>query len=93
MNHPAPSLCSRRHFLHAGGFSLASLGLATLLEQDGLLAAPVKPLTAAEEHFDLLPPLHPPDQGRKMVLGVTDRGGFHDAQIAIHFLVVNLDAC
>ena len=33
-------LCSRRHFLEAGGFGLGLLGLATLLRQDGLLAAP-----------------------------------------------------
>ena len=38
-----PHLCSRRHFLHANGFGLGSLALASLLQQDGLLAAPVKP--------------------------------------------------
>ena len=59
MNSPSQQLCSRRHLLHAGGFSLAGLGLATLLERDGLLAAPVKPLTAGEEHFDLLPKVPP----------------------------------
>ena len=32
MNNPSQQLCSRRHLLHAGGFSLAGLGLATLLE-------------------------------------------------------------
>ena len=48
-------LCSRRHFLHANGFGLGSLALASLLQRDGLLAAPVKPLLATEETYDLLP--------------------------------------
>ena len=49
------SLCARRHFLHANGFGLGSLALASLLQRDGLLAAPVKPLLATEETYDLLP--------------------------------------
>ena len=48
-------LCSRRHFLHANGFGLGSLALAWLLRQDGLLAAPVKPIVDGPVHYDLLP--------------------------------------
>jgi hypothetical protein len=48
-------ICSRRHFLQANSFSLATLALASLLKDDGLLAAPVKPLIPGEETFDLLP--------------------------------------
>src|SRR4051812_33142841 len=47
-------LCSRRHFLHANGFGLGTLALASLLEKDGLLAAPVKPLLG-EVRYDLTP--------------------------------------
>jgi len=47
-----PQLCSRRHFLHANGFGLGSLALATLLKQDGLLAAPAKPVVSGGERFD-----------------------------------------
>ena len=75
MNHPSPSLCSRRHLLHAGGFSLAGLGLATLLERDGLLAAPVKPLTAGEEHFDLLPKAPPRPARAKAMISLFMMGG------------------
>jgi hypothetical protein len=49
------TLCSRRHFLHANGFGLGSLALASLLKQEGLLAAPVKPESFGEPRFDLLP--------------------------------------
>ncbi len=50
------SLCSRRHFLHANGFGLGTLALASLLERDGLLAAPVKPATTTGgERYDLTP--------------------------------------
>ena len=49
-------LCSRRHFLQANGFGLGTLALATLLRQDGLLAAPVKPANAdGPVRYDLLP--------------------------------------
>ncbi len=51
-----PQLCSRRHFLHANGYSLGTLALASLLERDGLLAAPVKPESVTGEmRYDLLP--------------------------------------
>ena len=49
-------LCSRRHFMHAGGFGLGTLALAQLLRGDGLLAAPVKPHAfGAKPEYDLLP--------------------------------------
>ena len=54
MNVPS-RLCSRRHFLHANGFGLGGLALATLLQRDGLLANPAKPLDAAGTRFDLVP--------------------------------------
>lgn len=44
---------SRRHFLGSQGV-LASVALASLLRQDGLLAAPAKP-TLEKPKFDLLP--------------------------------------
>jgi hypothetical protein len=51
-----PTLCSRRHFLQANGFGLGTLALASLLRQDGLLAAPVKPADVdGTLHYDLLP--------------------------------------
>jgi len=46
---------NRRHFLQANGFGLGTLALATLLRQDGLLAAPVKPNIEGPIHYDLLP--------------------------------------
>ncbi len=46
-------LCSRRHFLQANSFGLGTLALASLLEKEGLLAAPVKPALFGEEQFDL----------------------------------------
>lgn len=49
-----PRLCSRRHFLQSSAFSLSSLALASLLRQDGLLAAPAKPHGEAVP-FDLTP--------------------------------------
>jgi hypothetical protein len=51
---PSP-LCSRRHFLHAGSFGLGSVALASLLKQDGLLAAPEKPALFGQPSYDLLP--------------------------------------
>lgn len=48
-----PQLCSRRHFLHANGFGLGSLALASLLKQDGLFGAPVKPEMFGEARYDL----------------------------------------
>jgi hypothetical protein len=36
-------LCSRRHFLYSSGFGLGSVGLAHLLSQEKLAAAPSKP--------------------------------------------------
>lgn len=51
-----PTLCSRRHFLHANGFGLGSVALAHLLGRDSLLAAPVKPhAIAGPPRFDTLP--------------------------------------
>ncbi len=44
---------NRRRFLHSS-FSLAPVALASLLKQEGLMAAPVKPFTEAQS-FNLLP--------------------------------------
>ena len=49
----SPQLCSRRHFLHANGLGLGTVALASLLQKEGLLAAPVKPATFGEERHDL----------------------------------------
>ena len=39
MSHP--HFCSRRHFARASAFGLGGLALASLLREEGLLAAPV----------------------------------------------------
>ncbi len=52
---PHHQLCSRRHLLHAGSFGLGSFALASLLQDDGLLAAPAKPPLEIPERFDTLP--------------------------------------
>jgi hypothetical protein len=46
-------LCSRRHFLHANSFGLGGLALASLLRDDGLLAAPVKPALFGDARYDV----------------------------------------
>lgn len=51
MNRP---FCSRRHFLQSGAYSLSSLAIASLLQREGLLAAPVKPHGAGQA-FDARP--------------------------------------
>ncbi len=61
------TLCSRRHFLHSGGFGLGGLALASLLREEGLIAAPVKPLLGGES-FDLKPKTAPiPGKARAMI--------------------------
>ena len=63
-----PMLCSRRHMLHAGGFGLGTLAVAHLLDQDGLLAAPAKPVLDAPKRFDTLPkPPHFPPRATAMI--------------------------
>jgi hypothetical protein len=49
------SPCSRRHFLQSSSFGLGTLALASLLRDDGLLAAPEKPNVDGPVHYDLLP--------------------------------------
>jgi len=48
------SASSRRHFLAQSAFGVSSLGLATLLKEEQLLAAPEKP-ELGEKTYDLLP--------------------------------------
>jgi hypothetical protein len=48
------SLCSRRQFLQSSAFSLSSLAITSLLQREGLLAAPVKP-HGAGDGFDVRP--------------------------------------
>lgn len=61
-------LCSRRHFLEANGFGLGSIALATLLQKEGLLAAPVKPALGNETEFDLTPKQgHFPGKAKAMI--------------------------
>ncbi|MFM7075441.1 MAG: DUF1501 domain-containing protein, partial [Planctomycetaceae bacterium] len=73
MSHPR--LCSRRHLLHSGAFSLAGLGLASLLRDDGLLAAPVKPLAGDELRFDLLPKTPPQPARATAMISLFMMGG------------------
>ncbi len=54
MSNQPSQLCSRRHFLQSSGFGLGGLAFASLLREEGLLAAPVKPLLGGEG-FDLKP--------------------------------------
>lgn len=64
----AARICSRRHFLQANGFGLGSLALASLLRQEGLLAAPVKPDLGPSQEFDLVPKsAHRPGQAKAMI--------------------------
>ena len=60
-------LCCRRHFLHSSALGLGSLGLATLLADDGLLAAPPKPQFEPQT-FDTLPkPPHFAPKAKAMI--------------------------
>ncbi|HSH94433.1 MAG TPA: DUF1501 domain-containing protein [Roseimicrobium sp.] len=54
MNRPNSTYCSRRHFLQANAFGLGTMALASLLRDDGLLAAPVKPVLD-NVRYDTLP--------------------------------------
>jgi hypothetical protein len=58
---------SRRQFLHQGTFGIGSVALAHLLNEQRLLAEPVKP-DLEKPHFDLKPkaPHHPP-RARAMI--------------------------
>jgi hypothetical protein len=59
---------SRRHFLQANSYGLGSLALASLLQKNGLLAAPVKPDLGPETEYDLLPKQgHAPGQAKAMI--------------------------
>ena len=61
------SFCSRRHFVRASSFGLGSLAFSWLLNEDGLLAGPVKP-HAGPATYDLTPkaPHHAP-RARAMI--------------------------
>lgn len=60
-------LCSRRHFIRASAFSLGSMGLASLLSDEHLLAAPVKPVLGGRS-FNLEPkPAHRPAQAKAVI--------------------------
>lgn len=48
------TISSRRHFLAQGAFGISTLGLASLLKEEQLLAAPDKPELEAQT-YDLLP--------------------------------------
>jgi hypothetical protein len=66
--------CSRRHFLRAGSFSLGSLALASLLREDGLLAAPIQPPIGPQQ-FDLNPKTPPRPQRAKAMISLFMMGG------------------
>ncbi len=61
--------------MHAGGFGLGSLALASLLQQDGLMAAPVKPATFGEATYDLLPKQPPHEAKAKAMISLFMMGG------------------
>lgn len=66
--------CSRRHFVKASAFSLGSLALASLLREDGLLAAPVKPPMGPQK-FDLTPKVPPLPARAKAMISLFMMGG------------------
>lgn len=68
------SFCSRRHFLRANSFSLASLALATLLREDNLLAEPIQP-PIGPQRFDLLPKTPPFAPRAKAMISLFMMGG------------------
>ncbi len=70
-----PSLCSRRHFLQAQSFGLGTFALASLLREDGLLAAPVKPLLDGPARYDLLPKKPPFEPKAKAMISLFMMGG------------------
>jgi hypothetical protein len=68
------SYCSRRHFLRAGSFSLSSLALASLLRDDGLLAAPIQPPIGPQK-FDLEPKTPPAAPRARAMISLFMMGG------------------
>ncbi len=63
----SPVCASRRHFLGSGLMGLGSVALATLLQQDGLLAAPEKP-PLEPVTYDLKPkPAHHPARANAVI--------------------------
>ena len=68
------SYCSRRHFLKSGSFSLSSLALATLLREEGLLAAPVKPHVGSDK-YDLSPKMPPSAPKARAMISLFMQGG------------------
>lgn len=71
MNAP---ICSRRHFLRAGAFNLGAVALPWLLQQDGLLAAPVRP-ELQPTTFDLNPRQPPRPAKAKAMISLFMIGG------------------
>ena len=67
-------LCSRRHFLHGGAMALGPLGLASLLHQEGLLAAPPKPQLEPVT-YDLKPKKPPRPPKAKAMISLFMIGG------------------
>jgi Protein of unknown function (DUF1501) len=66
--HPQNQLCSRRHFLYGSAFGLGWLGLAHLLERDGLLAAPPGKPELEPQTYDLRPkPPHFAPKAKAMI--------------------------
>ena len=66
--------CSRRHFLRAGSFGLGSLALASLLRDEGLLAAPIQPPIGPQQ-FDLTPKLSPKAPRARAMISLFMMGG------------------
>lgn len=68
------SCCSRRHFLAQNALGISSLGLATLLQQDGALASPPKP-NLEGEHHDLLPKRPAKEPRARAMISIFTGGG------------------
>src|SRR5688572_11546811 len=66
--------CSRRHFLRAGSFGLGSLALASLLREEGLLAAPIQPPIGPQQ-FDLKAKMPPKAARAKAMISLFMMGG------------------
>lgn len=61
------AFCSRRHFLGASAFGLGSTALAWLLQQEGLLAEPVRPELERRSYNLAAQPGHHPARARAMI--------------------------
>jgi hypothetical protein len=74
MHRPSASLSNRRHFLATQSMGLGSLALAWLLNEEGALAAPAKPLLERPV-FDLKPKQPPAEPRARAMISMFMQGG------------------